>query len=158
MLADILVAHPDVRGVLCDLPHVVAAAPPLLEASGVAERCKVVAADFFAGAPEGADAYVLKSVLHDWDDARAIAILANCRKAMAPTATLLVVERVMPEKAEQGRAVEAYLLDLEMLVLTPGGRERTEAEFRVILSDAGFATTRVVPTTAPVSVIEARPV
>ena len=77
---------------------------------------------------------------------------------MAPTATLLIVERTMPEKAENGRAVEAYLLDLEMLVNTPGGRERTEAEFRTILSTAGFARIRVVPTTAPVSVIEARPI
>jgi O-methyltransferase domain len=90
--------------------------------------------------PAGADAYVLKSVLHDWDDARATAILAK------------------PEKAEHGRAVEAYLLDLEMLVNTPGGRERTEAEFRAILPAAGFTATRVVPTTAPVSVIVARPV
>jgi hypothetical protein len=158
LLADILVANPDVRGMLYDLPNVVAAAPPLLEASGVAGRCKVVAGDFFASVPEGADAYVLKSVLHDWDDARAIDILASCRRAMAPTSTLLIVERVMPEKAEQGRAVEAYLLDLEMLVLTPGGHERTEAEFRAILSAAGFTITRIVPTTAPVSVIEARPV
>jgi len=157
LLADILAANPSVRGILFDLPDVMTAAPPLLEASGVARRCKVVAGDFFEGVPTGADAYVLKSVLHDWDDARAITILENCRKAMSTTSTLLVIERAMPEKAEHGRAVEAYLLDLEMLLLTPGGRERTEAEFGAILSAAGFVMTRIVPTTAPVSVIEARP-
>jgi O-methyltransferase len=123
----------------------------------VAGRCKLVARNFFESVPAGADAYLLKHILHDWDDARAIAIISNCRKAMARNATLLIVERVMPERAEQGRAAEAYLVDLEMLVHTPGGRERTESEFRAILSAAGFATMRVVPTTTPVSVIEARP-
>ncbi len=157
LLADILAANPNLQGVLFDLPHVLAAAPPLLEASGVAGRCKLVSGSFFEGVPAGADAYVLKSVLHDWDDARATEILASCRKAMAQTAMLLIVERVMPEKAEQGRAAEAYLLDLEMLVNTPGGRERTETEFRALLSAGAFTTTRIVPTAAPVSVVEARP-
>ena len=157
LLADILAANPEVEGVLFDLPDVSTAAPPLLEASGVAGRCKLVAGNFFESVPAGADAYMLKHILHDWDDARAIAIISNCRKAMARNATLLVVERVMPERAEQGRAAEAYLVDLEMLVHTPGGRERTESEFRAILSAAGFPTMRVVPTTTPVSVIEARP-
>ena len=157
LLADILTANPEVEGILFDLPDVSTAAPPLLEASGVAGRCKLVAGNFFESVPAGADAYLLKHILHDWDDARAIAIISNCRKAMARNATLLIVERVMPERAEQGRAAEAYLVDLEMLVHTPGGRERTESEFRAILSAAGFATMRVVPTTTPVSVIEARP-
>jgi hypothetical protein len=156
LLADILAANPKAQGILFDLPDVTTAAPSLLEASGVAGRCKLVAGNFFEGVPVGADAYVLKHILHDWDDARAIAIISNCRKAMARNATLLIVERVMPERAEQGRAAEAYLVDLEMLVHTPGGRERTESEFRAILSAAGFATMRVVTTTTPVSVIEAR--
>jgi SAM-dependent methyltransferase len=157
LLADILSANPNVLGVLFDLPNVLTAASALLEASGVAGRCKLVAGSFFEGVPGGADGYVLKHVLHDWDDARAAAILSSCRRAMARTATLLIVERVMPEKAEQGQAAEAYLLDLEMLVNTPGGRERTEAEFRALLAAAGFTMTRVVPTTATVSVVEARP-
>jgi hypothetical protein len=156
-LADILIANPNLRGLLFDLPNVVAAAPPLLETSGVDGRCKVVAGDFFESVPAGADGYLLKQVIHDWDDARATAILASCRRAMAPTAKLLIIERVMPEKAEQGQAAEAYLLDLEMLVHTPGGRERTEAEFHKILAAAGLAMTRAVPTTAPVRLIEARP-
>jgi hypothetical protein len=124
----------------------------------VAERCKIVGGSFFESVPAGAETYMLKHVLHDWNDASATAILASCRGAMAPTATLLIVERVMPEKAEYGQVIEAYLLDLEMLVRTPGGRKRTGAEFRALLSAAGFTATRVVPTTAPVSVIEARPV
>jgi len=156
LLADILIANPRVRGMLFDLPTVVTGAPPLLAASGVAGRCTVVAGSFFDGVPTGADAYLLKSVLHDWDDPRATAILKSCRTAMSPEATLLIVERVMPDKAEQGRAAEAYLLDLEMLLLTPGGRERTAFEFGGILSAAGFAIARIVPTTGPVSVIEAR--
>ncbi|MBV8399664.1 MAG: hypothetical protein JOZ17_13115, partial [Acetobacteraceae bacterium] len=81
-----------------------------------------------------------------------------CRKAMASGTSLLIIERVMPEKVEAGQALEAYLLDLEMLVRTPGGRERSEAEFRDILSDCGLAMTRVVSTSAPVSVIEAQAV
>ncbi|MBV8573418.1 MAG: hypothetical protein JOZ58_00050, partial [Acetobacteraceae bacterium] len=139
-------------------PNVVTGAPPILEASGVWQRCQVVAGDFLRSVPAGADAYILKHILHDWDDARASAILQNCRKAMAPGASLLIIERIMPEKVESGQAVEAYLLDLEMLVRTPGGRERSEAEFRDILSDCGFAMTRVVPTSAPISVIEAQAV
>jgi hypothetical protein len=158
LLADILAADPTVQGILFDLPNILTAAPQLMEESGVAERCKIVVGSFFESVPAGAEAYVLKSVLHDWDDARATAILVTCRRAMAPTARLLIVERVMPEKAEHGEAIEAYLLDLEMLVRTPGGRERTGAEFRALLSAAGLTATRVVPTTAPVSVIEARPV
>jgi hypothetical protein len=141
-LADLLTAHPHLQGLLYDLPKVVTAAPPLLETSRVG----------------GADAYLLKQVIHDWDDARATAILASCRRAMAPTAKLLIVERVMPEKAQHGQAAEAYLLDLEMLVLTPGGRERSKAEFDKILAAAGLAMTRAIPTTASVSVIEAQPI
>ncbi len=156
LLADILATNPEVEGILFDLPDVSADALSLLEASGVAGRCKFVAGDFFEGVPAGANAYVLKHILHDWDDARAIAIVSNCRKAMPRNATLLIVERVLPERAQQGRAAEAYLVDLEMLVHAPGGRERAESEFRAILSAAGFAAVRVVPTTTPVSVIEAR--
>jgi len=157
LLADILAENPAVRGILFDLPGVSAVATALLDASGLAKRCKLVGGSFFDAVPPGADAYLLKHILHDWDDARAIKILSNCRIAMVRDAALLIIERMLPERAEQGRAAEAYLVDLEMLVYTPGGRERTESEFRAMLSAAGFATTRVVPTKAPVTVIEARP-
>jgi SAM-dependent methyltransferase len=154
LLTDILAAHPTVQGILFDLPAVSAAAQALLDASGVAKRCELLGGVFEA-IPAGADAYLLKHILHDWDDERAISIISNCRRAMARDASLLIIERVLPERAKQGRAAEAYLVDLEMLVYTPGGRERTESEFRAMLSAAGFATTRVVPTEAPVTVIEA---
>lgn len=157
-LAHILAATPKSLGTLLDLPNVLRAAPSLLEESGVADRCELVSGSFFDDVPSGADAYVLKSVLHDWDDERATAILANCRKAMAPTAVLVIAERVMPEKAEEGRAMEAYLLDLEMLVNTPGGRERSESEFRTILGAAGLRLTHVVSTPVPMKLVEARPV
>ena len=157
LLADILAENPAVRGILFDLPEVSSAAAALLDASGVAKRCKLVGGSFFDAVPPGADAYLLKHILHDWDDARAIKILSNCRTAMARDARLLIVERMLPELAEQGRAAEAYLVDLEMLVYTPGGRERTESEFRAILSAAGFATTRIAQTSTPVCLIEARP-
>jgi SAM-dependent methyltransferase len=157
LLADILAENPAVRGILFDLPEVSSAAAALLDASGIAKRCKLVGGSFFDAVPPGADAYLLKHILHDWDDARAIKILSNCRTAMARDARLLIVERMLPELAEQGRAAEAYLVDLEMLVYTPGGRERTESEFRAILSAAGFATTRIAQTSTPVCLIEARP-
>jgi len=154
-LTDVLVGNPAVRGVLFDLPHVVAG-DVLRSQAKLAERCEVVAGDFFVAVPTGASAYLLKQVIHDWDDARALAILKSCRKAMTSTARLLIVERVMPARAEQG-STEAYLLDLELLVLTPGGRERTEDDLRTLLAAAGLHVTRIVPTRSPVSVIEAQP-
>jgi hypothetical protein len=154
-LTDILAANPRVHGIVFDLPNVVTMATALVNASAAVERCEIIAGDFFESIPSGADAYLLKQVIHDWDDGRCVAILTNCHKAMSSTAKLLIVERVMPEKAEAGRAADSYLLDLEMLVNTPGGRERTEAEFSDILIEAGFRPTRIVPTTAQVCVIEA---
>jgi len=157
LLADILSTHLRAWGILFDLPNVVTGARPLLATGGVEARCEVVGGSFFDGVPSGADAYILRAILHDWDDDRSIAILGNCRKAMGPDATLLVVERVLPEKAEGGLAVDSYLLDLEMLVNTPGGRERTEAEFRAILTAAGFPAIRILPTTTATSIVEGRP-
>jgi hypothetical protein len=157
LLADLLVAHTNAHGILFDLPNVVTAAPAILSANRVESRCEVVGGSFFDGVPAGADAYVLRAILHDWDDNHAIAILANCRKAMTTDATLLIVERVLPEKAAHGRATDSYLLDLEMLVNTPGGRERTDAEFRSILAAAGFGVMGIVPTTTATSIVEARP-
>jgi O-methyltransferase domain len=144
-------------GILFDLPHVVADAPALLEAGGVAWRCEIVPGSFFDGVPARANAYVLRAILHDWDDERSAAILENVRKAMAEGPVLLIVERVLPERAEEGVAADSYLLDLEMLVNTPGGRERTESEFQAVLKAAGFGAPRVVPTVTATSIIEARP-
>jgi O-methyltransferase len=155
-LADILAAAPALSGVLFDLPHVAPAARALLEARGLAARCRVEGGSFFEGVPRGADLHVLKQVLHDWDDPRAAAILRACRAALPAGGTLLVVERVMPERAEPGPGADKFLTDLEMLVMT-GGMERTEGEFRALLAQGGFAPRRVVPTASVYALIEAVP-
>lgn len=157
LLGEILAAHPHLRGILVDLPHVVAGAQEVLEPKGVASRCQIEGGSFFESIPRGGDAYLLKYIVHDWDDARATAILVGCRKAMTPSSTLLVVDHVLPGRAEQGQAISGFLTDLEMLVRTPGGRERTEEEFRSLFAAAGFELQRVVSTASPLSVVEGRP-
>jgi O-methyltransferase domain/Dimerisation domain len=156
LLAAILKANPAMRGVVFDLPSIIDDARALVQAEGVAERCDLVAGDFLASVPAGGHAYILRSVIHDWDDAQAVAILQNCHHAMQGQGKLLLVERVMPERAAQ--APQVVLADLEMLVMTPGGRERTEAEFRVLFAAAGFKPTTIVPTPSELSIIEGVPV
>ncbi|GLW63425.1 methyltransferase [Actinomadura rubrobrunea] len=136
LMAAILRAVPGLRGVLFDLPAALEDAGRPLEEAGVADRCEAVSGDFFASVPEGADAYVLKSVIHDWDDEKAAAILRTCRAAMTPEARVLIVEPVLPPLVtpEYRRAI---MSDVNMLVAT-GGRERTEAEFRDLLAAAGL--------------------
>lgn len=141
LLAALLPDRPGLTGTAFDLPEVVAQAGPVLDAAGVGDRCTLVGGDFFAGVPVGADAYVLAQILHDWDDADAVAILRRCREAMAPGARLLVLEQVL---ADDGGPDPAHLLDLHMLVLL-GGRERTEAQWRELLSDAGLAVVAITP-------------
>jgi hypothetical protein len=141
LMAQILGAHREVEGVVFDLEQGLGATRETLAAAGVAGRCRIVAGDMFDAVPEGADAYVLKQVLHDFDDARAAAILRNCRAAMGPGARLVVLERVLPERVGPEDARTA-LLDVLMLVVT-GGRERTEDEFRGLFSEAGLAVTEI---------------
>ncbi|MBD2043107.1 methyltransferase [Microcoleus sp. FACHB-672] len=151
LIAAILNANPKMEGILFDQPHVIAGALPLLESQGVASRCKLIAGNFFESVPAGCDGYILKSIIHDWDDEEALAILKNCRKAMiGKNSKLLLVENVIPAGNE---ASMSKLVDLEMLVMA-GGRERTEAEYRTLLGAAGFELTNIVPTQMPVSVIE----
>jgi hypothetical protein len=157
LLAEILAAHSHLRGILVDLAHVVAAAPKILEPKGVASRCQIEGGSFFESIPTGGDAYLLKAIIHDWDDSRATAILTGCRKAMTPSSTLLVVDHVLPRRAEEGQSMPGFLTDLEMLVRTPGGRERTEEEFRSLFAGAGFELKRVISTASPLSVVEGRP-
>ncbi|MFC4050152.1 methyltransferase [Actinomadura syzygii] len=155
LIAEILRANPGLRGVLFDLPPGLAGAVGNL--GDAADRTEIVAGDFFESVPEGADAYVMKSVLHDWDDQKAAAILRTCRVAMRPDARLLILEQVMPEfvTAETQGVVRN---DLNMLIST-GGRERTEAEFRALLDGAGFADVALTGPLPPAGyhVIEARP-
>jgi hypothetical protein len=154
ILAEILAANPALRGVLFDLPHVVAGAKDRLEQAGVADRCKVVVGSFFETLPEGVDAYLLKSIIHDWDDAAAIEILRKCRTGIADTGRLLVVERVIQPGNEPDRA---KFSDLYMLVAL-GGRERTAEEFRSLLAKARFRLTDVIDTGSTFYVIEGVPV
>jgi hypothetical protein len=155
-LAAILRANPALRGVLFDLPHVVAGASGVLTGADVTPRCAVVGGSFFESVPEGGDAYLMKRIIHDWDDERAHAILVACRRAMRPGARLVVVDEVLPCRAEPS-ATAAYLLDLEMLVATSGGRERTEDEFRQLYRAAGFTLSRVIPAAGSLCLVEGLP-
>jgi O-methyltransferase domain/Dimerisation domain len=154
LLAGILRAHPAAHGILFDQPHVVVGADALLGEAGVAERCEVVGGSFFDAVPAGGDAYILKSILHDWDDEPAAAILATCRRAMSPPAKLLVVEHLI---APPNEVPEAKFSDLNMMV-SPGGEERTREEFATLFAAAGFRLAATVPTGTRLSVIEARPI
>jgi hypothetical protein len=157
LLSGILSAIPALSGVLFDQPHVVERARPGLEASSVGPRLTLVGGNFFESVPEGKDAYLLKHIIHDWTDAEASAILRVCRKAMPAHAKLLIVEGVYPERVTVSPAAQdAAANDVNMLVNT-GGRQRSEREFRALLSESGFELARIVPTPGHVSVIEARP-
>jgi O-methyltransferase domain/Dimerisation domain len=156
LLGAILARYPDARGVLGDQPHVIVGALGVLGALGVQDRCEVVAVDFFDSVPAGGDAYVLKSILHDWEDAESVAILRSVRRAMAPGAVVLLVERLIgdPNGDPEGMGMLAAFSDLNMLV-GPGGRERTEAEFETVLGAAGLRRSRTVRTPTGFAVIEA---
>ena len=154
LLASILAANPRLRGIVFDIPPVIEGAKARIAAAGLAERCALVAGDFFASVPAGGDAYLLKWVIHDWDDERAIAILRNCLRAMARDGRLLVVERVVPERVDRSEDTQGMLLgDLNMLLVT-GGRERTAAEYQALLESAGFALAHIVPTGTQLSIVE----
>ena len=152
LLATILGAAPAARGVLFDQPAVVDGAGAAFASRGVADRVTVASGDFFEHVPAGGDLYVLKHIIHDWEDERALRILGNVHAAAAPGARLLLVETVVPPSAVPSLAP---LMDLHMMVMT-GGCERTEAEFRDLLDRAGFDLERVVATDSPVSIVEAR--
>ena len=153
MLAAILTSHAGPRGVLFDRPHVVRDAPALLKARGVEERVTIEAGDFFETVPAGGDAYLLSHVIHDWNEDQCLTILGHCRKVIKPDGRLLIVEMVLPagDTPHPGK-----VLDMVMLVI-PGGQERTEAEYASLLGKAGFRLSRVVPTASAVSVVEAVP-
>ena len=153
MLAAILARHSGPRGVLFDLPHVVRDAPELLRARGLAGRVSIEAGSFFETVPEGGDAYVLSHVIHDWSEAQCLTILGRCKQAMAANAKLLIVEMVLPAGDEPH---PGKMLDLMMLV-GPGGQERSAKDYEALLAKAGFRLTRVVPTASAVSVVEAVP-
>ena len=150
LLSQILKANADVMGILFDLDHVIAGAGEMLEGQGVADRVETATGDFFKEVPS-ADAYIMKHIIHDWDDERAVLIMKNINRAMTGDGKLLLVEMVVPAGNQPH---PSKVLDLEMLT-GPGGIERTEAEFADLFEQAGFRLNRVVPTPSPFSVVEA---
>jgi hypothetical protein len=151
LLGALLQQHPGMRGILFDQPHVLAGAPETLDALGVMHRCTLVAGSFFETAPPPADAFILKFILHDWDDEQALAILRRLSHAAAPGTALLVIDRVLPD--DRPPDVADALMDLHMLVQL-GGKERTAGEFDALFQEAGFQLTRIVPTASDVSIVE----
>ncbi len=153
MLVEILRRHKKLEGVLYDQPQVVAGAPAsgFVTAPDIRNRCAIEGGDFFASVPKGADGYIMKYIIHDWDDAKCIRILTNCRNAMAKGGRVLVVDNVIPK----GNAKNwGKLLDINMMV-GPGGKERTREEFRDLMARAGLRLMRVVPTRAGLGIVEA---
>ena len=151
LLTEVLAANPALDGILYDRPNVVDAARAELESSEFGVRCRVAGGDFFAGVPTGGDVYLLKHIIHDWDDERSAVILRNCRDAMTVGGRVLVIEGVMPPGNEPSNS---KLWDVVMLALTSGGRERTEEEYAALFAQAGLSLSRVVPTHAVVSIVE----
>lgn len=155
LLAQILIAHPTASGVLLDMPHAVASARDNLGSRGLEGRCEFVSGDFFQSVPSGADVYVLKSVIHDWPDERAVAILRSCHEAARPGNRLLVIERLMPARLHPGADHEELArCDLHMLVAL-GAQERTLEQLQALLRAAGFARPQPVESHSELQIIEA---
>jgi hypothetical protein len=165
VLCEVLSRYPGMKGILFDMPNVIAEATGHISSLNMDHRCNTMTGDFFEQIPTGADAYYMQHILHDWADEPALKILANCRRALEDrkeegakekgrkeAGRLVIVDTVVPETPEPHFS---KLLDLEMLLM-PGGRERTEREWRDLFSNAGFEITRIVPIRAAESVIEAR--
>ena len=158
LLTVILTANPGARGTIVDRPHAVAGARRRVEQAGVAERCEILPGDFFEALPAGADAYIVKNVVHDWDDDDALRVLETCRRAMPAHAKLLLIERVMPDRLTvSGAHQSAARSDLHMLI-AHGAKERTQAEFADLLVRSGFRLRTVAATGGGLSVLEAVPV
>lgn len=154
LMTGILKANPKLKGVLFDAEEVIQGARPKLEAAGVADRCETIAGNFFTSVPAGGDAYIMKWIIHDWNDEKAVTILRHCRNQMPPNGKLILVDCVVPETDEPDFS---KFIDMNMLVMT-GGKERTAKEFEQLLGAAGFKLLRVIPTDLPTSIVEAEPV
>lgn len=153
ILTAVLEANPAMRGVLFDLEHVIAGARGRIASLGLSDRCSTMAGDFFKSVPGGGDAYIMKNIIHDWDDDRAVQILRNIAAVLPAGGRVLLVESVISPGNEPS---PGKIMDLEMLAMA-GGRERTEEEFRALFDRAGFDLTRIIPTKSPLSVIEGKP-
>jgi SAM-dependent methyltransferase len=153
LLAAILENAPKLRGVLFDMPYVIEQARKAPMLGSFAARCEFVGGSFFDGVPKGADAYIMKHIIHDWDDERASQILCNCRNAIRPGGKLLIVDRVV---GPANQPDQAKWFDIEMLV-NPGGLERSQLEWQRLIATSGFRLERIVPMPAPQSILEATP-
>jgi hypothetical protein len=151
LITSILKKSPQSKGVILDAPQVIGGAKERIETEGLAERCEAVGGNFFEAVPEGGDAYIMKHIIHDWDDHEAIAILKNCRKAIKEGGKVILIESVVPERNQPGMATFGDLV----MMLIPGGRERTAEEFGALFEAAGFRLERIIPTESPMCVIEA---
>ena len=152
LLAAILKANRKLKGVLFDRPQVIdqARSAPYVNDKQIAGRIELAAGDFFQSVPAGADAYIMKYIIHDWDDDLCLKILGNCRRAMAPNGRVLVVDAVIPPGNDPHWG---KLLDINMLV-GPGGRERTRSEFEQLFARAGLKVRKIIPTASPLSIVE----
>jgi hypothetical protein len=151
MLATILGSCPGAKGVLFDMPHNADGAAALIQVRGMAERIRFESGNFFESVPSGADVYMMSHIIHDWSEEQCLTILRNCRAAMGPKSRLLIIEMVIPpgDAPHPGKATDMVMLAV------PGGQERTEQEYCVLLAKAGFRLERVVPTESAASVVEA---
>jgi SAM-dependent methyltransferase len=157
ILIGLLGANPSLRGIVFDRAGAAERARTKLAEAGLSARCQVAAGDFFQAVPEGADAYLLKHVIHDWNDEQATRILRNCRRVMKPGAKLLIAEGVYPPRIDQSlESRGAAANDVNMLVVA-GGRQRSEQEFRALYAASGFELTKIVPTPARLALIEGVP-
>ena len=155
MLLAVLQAHPEMRGILFDLAQGLAGAHETLAAASVADRVTLHEGSFFEAVSSGADLYLLKSIIHDWDDERALAILRTCRRAMSDRSRLVLLERRFPERIENADEMLTTVMgDLQMMVVL-GGKERTDNEYRELMAKAGLRMTRVVPTESEFAAFEA---
>ena len=150
LMAELLTANSSMNGIIADIPSVVCKTSEMIKSRGIEERCKAVECNFFENIPSGSDAYLMSNILHDWSDEQCHIILNNCCRAMKSKSKLLIVEMVIPPGNQPSIA---KLLDLEMLVTT-GGCERTEDEFKKLLKSSGFQFARNIPTKAGVCIIE----
>jgi hypothetical protein len=158
LLETVLCGNPGMRGVLFDRPHAIAGARAFVEQAGIAHRCELVPGDFFESLPAGADVYLLKNIIHDWDDERASRILRNCHNATPDDGRLLLVENVLPAHLDTSATHRAIVHDDLMMMLGPGGKERSEYEFRELLRCSGFTLAGVMPIGMGYSILEARKV
>ncbi len=151
LMAALLKRHPWMTGILYDLPHVGDTVRSIMKKEGVHDRCTAAEGDFFSSVPSGGDAYILKSVIHDWEDEESLVILKNCKAAMTDKGRLLLIERTVPpgDIPSPGK-----IMDIVMLV-NLGGRERTEEEYRDLLRSSGFTQVRTIPTASGMNIIEA---